>query len=75
MLIGPNVRFGSNAGICSAKRHVRFTPDSDIKRDVWNVRYGQWTLGSPRPKGRFKIRWIKLSVVFFRDMLAKAPDR
>jgi hypothetical protein len=52
-----------------------FPPKADIKRDVWNVRYGQRTLGSPRPKGRFKIRWVKLSVVFFRDMLAKAPDR
>ena len=25
----PNVRFGSEADICGAKRHVRFTPDSD----------------------------------------------
>jgi len=25
----PNVRFGSDADICSAKGHVRFTPDSD----------------------------------------------
>ena len=24
----PNVRFGSKADICSAKRHVRFTPNS-----------------------------------------------
>jgi hypothetical protein len=24
-----DVRFGSKADICSAKRHVRFTPDSD----------------------------------------------
>jgi hypothetical protein len=30
----PNVRFGSKADICSAKRHVRFTPESDIKRDI-----------------------------------------
>ena len=28
---GHNVRFGSLADICSAKRHVRFTPDSDRK--------------------------------------------
>jgi hypothetical protein len=27
--IEPNVRFGSQADICSAKGHVRFTPDSD----------------------------------------------
>ena len=26
--IALNVRFGSKADICSAKRHVRFTPDS-----------------------------------------------
>ena len=26
-----NVRFGSQAGMCSAKRHVRFTPNSDCK--------------------------------------------
>ena len=25
----PNVRFGSKADICSAKGHVRFTPDND----------------------------------------------
>jgi hypothetical protein len=25
-----NVRFGSKADICSAKGHVRFTPESDI---------------------------------------------
>jgi hypothetical protein len=33
MLIKPDVRFGSKAGICSAKSHVRFTPESDIKCD------------------------------------------
>ena len=26
----PRVRFGSKADMCSAKRHVRFTPKSDI---------------------------------------------
>jgi hypothetical protein len=26
-----NVRFGSKADICSAKRHIRFTPNSDRK--------------------------------------------
>ena len=25
----PDVRFGSKADMCSAKRHVRFTPNSD----------------------------------------------
>src|SRR5262245_37603237 len=27
----PDVRFGSKADICGAKRHVRFTPESDRK--------------------------------------------
>jgi hypothetical protein len=30
-----SVRFGSKADIGSAKQHVRFTPESDIKCDVW----------------------------------------
>jgi hypothetical protein len=30
-LNGAYVRFGSLADICSAKRHVRFTPNSDRK--------------------------------------------
>src|SRR5215475_5015678 len=30
----PDVRFGSKADICSAKPHVRFTPESDIKCDI-----------------------------------------
>jgi hypothetical protein len=30
-----DVRFGSKADICSAKGHVRFTPESDIKCDIW----------------------------------------
>jgi len=29
-----NVRFGSKADICSAKRHVRFTPNSDVDCDT-----------------------------------------
>src|SRR5215467_777785 len=29
-----DVRFGSKADICSAIRHVRFTPKSDIKCDI-----------------------------------------
>src|SRR5262245_5276326 len=29
-----DVRFGSKADICSAIRHVRFTPESDIKCDI-----------------------------------------
>jgi hypothetical protein len=28
---GQHVRFGSQADMCSAKRHVRFTPNSDRK--------------------------------------------
>src|SRR5262249_10920527 len=31
----PDVRFGSKADSCSAATHVRFTPASDIKRDIW----------------------------------------
>ena len=30
-----DVRFGSKADMCSAKGHVRFTPESDIKCDIW----------------------------------------
>src|SRR5262245_52664904 len=37
---GRNVRFGSKADICTAIGHVRFTPHSDIKCDIWNVRWG-----------------------------------
>src|SRR5262249_13683187 len=29
-----NVRFGSKADMCAAKRNVRFTPESDIKCDI-----------------------------------------
>jgi hypothetical protein len=29
-----NVRFGSKADICSAKGHVRFTPNSDIDQRI-----------------------------------------
>ena len=29
----PDVRFGSKADICAAKRHVRFAPNSDRKAD------------------------------------------
>jgi hypothetical protein len=28
ILIKPDVRFGSKADMCGAKRHVRFTPNS-----------------------------------------------
>src|SRR5262245_32332936 len=31
---GCDVRFGSKADMCSAKRHVRFSPNSDIKCDM-----------------------------------------
>jgi hypothetical protein len=31
--VAPNVRFGSKADICSAKRDVRFTPNSDHESD------------------------------------------
>jgi hypothetical protein len=32
-LHGENVRFGSQADVRTAKRHVRFTPDSDQESD------------------------------------------
>ena len=38
-LCDPNVRFGSKADICSAKGHVRFTPESDAECVHSNVRY------------------------------------
>jgi hypothetical protein len=31
----PNVRFGSKDDVCVAKGHVRSTPESDIKCDMW----------------------------------------
>ena len=34
-----DVRFGSEADICSAKRYVRFTPENDIKCDRVNIDY------------------------------------
>jgi hypothetical protein len=33
-----HVRFGSKADMCRAQAHVRFTPESDIKCDIWSVR-------------------------------------
>src|SRR5215475_9242521 len=36
-----NVRFGSKADSCSATRHVRFTPESEIKCDISNAAKGQ----------------------------------
>jgi hypothetical protein len=33
-----DVRFGSKADICTAVGHVCFTPESDIKCDIWIVR-------------------------------------
>jgi hypothetical protein len=30
-----DVRFGSKADMCNAQAHVRFTPESDIKCDIW----------------------------------------
>jgi len=36
--IASHVRFGSD--MCSAQAHVRFTPESDIKCDISNVRFG-----------------------------------
>ena len=33
-----DVRFGSLADVVVSRIDVRFTPESDIKRDIWNVR-------------------------------------
>ena len=33
-MIGQRVRFGSKADICGAKRHVRFTPNSDRESEI-----------------------------------------
>ena len=33
-LLAPHVRFGSLADMCAAKCHVRFTHNSDRKRDI-----------------------------------------
>ena len=38
-LNGGDVRFGSKADMCSAKRHVRFTPESRHRRDHPNRLY------------------------------------
>jgi len=35
-----DVRFGSKADMCGAKRHVRFTPNSDIDCVFWHVCVG-----------------------------------
>src|SRR5262245_31396018 len=46
--IGPHVRFWSKADICSAKRHVRFTPESGHVRCTSECRLraksGHWKL-------------------------------
>jgi hypothetical protein len=34
LLCGPDVRFGSQADVRTAKRHVRFAPDSDQENDL-----------------------------------------
>jgi hypothetical protein len=45
-----HVRFGSKADMCNAKRHVRFTPESDQASDV----SGAWsTLTLARPVAAF----------------------
>src|SRR5262249_50470186 len=51
-----DVRFGSKADMCSAKRHVRFAPESDIKCDT-----GECPLWAPSR------HWLKPTVVNFGD--------
>jgi hypothetical protein len=41
--VQPYVRFGSLADICSAKRHVRFAPNSDIVMSIREVLYSRIT--------------------------------
>src|SRR5262249_40833259 len=46
-ILSVHVRFGSKADICGATRHVRFTPNSDIKCDtmecpLWANRGHAW---------------------------------
>ncbi|MGC2338738.1 MAG: hypothetical protein WA625_23700, partial [Pseudolabrys sp.] len=38
-LITQNVRFGSKAEMCSAKRHVRFAPKADMSSAARDVRF------------------------------------
>src|SRR6516162_904549 len=52
-LEGANVRFGSKADIRSAQRHVRFTPESDIKCDIWKCPLRANNGRSPR----YSITW------------------
>jgi hypothetical protein len=37
---GGDVRFGSKADICNAKRHVRFTPEADMCGALARVCFG-----------------------------------
>src|SRR5262245_31653770 len=65
---GQNVRFGSKADMCSARAYVRFTPESDLKCDIWNVatdvdwiapvaalrwRFTLWVFPDPLSRNRF----------------------
>ena len=49
ILEGAHVRFGSKADMCSARAHVRFTPESDIKCDI--VECPLWAIADSRPIG------------------------
>jgi hypothetical protein len=43
-----HVRFGSEADICSAKRHVRFTPNSDRESRFPQKQLGMSAMGHKR---------------------------
>jgi len=54
------VRFGSKADMCSARRHVRFTPDCDRAPSVNAKRPGHAKYPSPNPYGEPTIRtWVR----------------
>ena len=55
------VRFGSKADICSAKRHVRFTPNSDI-----DCAFRMSTKGQKRTPGQFEL------ALLFDDLVSEA---
>ena len=55
MLIRPNVRFGSEADICAATSHVRFTPNSDRKSG-----FPQTVMSALPPKGDMAMKALAM---------------
>jgi hypothetical protein len=56
-----HVRFGSKADMCGAKRHVRFTPNSDI-----DCAFRMSTKGQKRTPGQFEL------ALLFDDLVSEA---